>query len=273
MIRPDCKTWVQTERSSVLTCCHTDLWLRCGSHLIIVIGNNLTSTSSPGKRVSCLFQLGCQFVHSIVSLAASSCLSAFPWVSSATTHKVQPTCLTTIRPIFPKRTRAWWSPSAFLAFFGFLQPLLTQSSLPTWPPWKLSDLSGLKPGSPLSCLWPLLMQSSLPAWLSWEPSDLSGLSPDGPPWFHSVFPLSSPWVPLELSFLTMDSACILFYSILFHFLHYYFLLLHYYCPSILIIVFLTLVIYSRSFAPETCSSISAKLRVFNHTIKKPCLPS
>jgi hypothetical protein len=34
MIRSDYKIWVQTEGSSVLTCCHTDLWLHCGSHCI-----------------------------------------------------------------------------------------------------------------------------------------------------------------------------------------------------------------------------------------------
>jgi hypothetical protein len=41
-----------------------DLWLYYGFHLIIVISNNLTSSSSPEKRVSCLFQLGCHYAHS-----------------------------------------------------------------------------------------------------------------------------------------------------------------------------------------------------------------
>ncbi len=42
-------------RYSLLTCCHMDLRLYCFSHLIIVISNNATSSSSPRKRVSCLF--------------------------------------------------------------------------------------------------------------------------------------------------------------------------------------------------------------------------
>jgi hypothetical protein len=37
---------------------------------VIVINNNLTSSSSSGKRVGCLFQLGCQFAHSIDLLVA-----------------------------------------------------------------------------------------------------------------------------------------------------------------------------------------------------------
>ncbi len=101
MVRSDYKTWVQIERSSVLTCCHMDLWLYCGYHLIIIISNNVTSSSSPGKRVSCLFQLFCHFAHSIILFAAWSHLLPFPWASLA-----QPPCLTTPRTILSKWTQA-----------------------------------------------------------------------------------------------------------------------------------------------------------------------
>ncbi len=93
MVKSDYETWVQTERSPVFTCCHMDLWLYCGSHLIIVISNNLTTSSSPGKIISCFFHLDSQFAH-----------SATPWLPKAA-YELSRECL--------------W-------------PLPMQSSLPAW---------------------------------------------------------------------------------------------------------------------------------------------
>jgi hypothetical protein len=65
MVRSDYKIWVQTQDSSVLTCCHM------GQLLTVVLtsssssATNLTSSSSPGKRVSCFFRLNCQFTYSL----------------------------------------------------------------------------------------------------------------------------------------------------------------------------------------------------------------
>jgi hypothetical protein len=80
MVRSEYKIGVQAERPSVLTCGHINLLLNCGSH-IIVISSNFTSSASTGKTISCLFQLGCQFARSTVSLATLRRLLAFPWMS------------------------------------------------------------------------------------------------------------------------------------------------------------------------------------------------
>ncbi len=64
MVKSDYKTWVQTESSSVLTCYHTV----CGFIVVLTSSSSsatIFSSSSPGKRGSCLFQLGCQFAHSV----------------------------------------------------------------------------------------------------------------------------------------------------------------------------------------------------------------
>ncbi len=80
LVRSDYKTWAETERSLVFTCCHIDLCLHCSFHLIFVISNNLTSSSSTGKG----------------SLTAWSALPTFPWAFLATAHAVQPPSLTTL---------------------------------------------------------------------------------------------------------------------------------------------------------------------------------
>ncbi len=68
--------------------------------------------------------------------------------------------------------------------------LLTQSSLPAWPPWEPFCLNGLDHGGPpwlfllsLAFFGHCLHSLASPAWLLWEPSCLSGLKPSSLPWF------------------------------------------------------------------------------------------
>jgi hypothetical protein len=117
MVRSDYKTWVQTERFSVLTCCHTDLWLQCSSHLIVVISNNLASSLSPRKKARCLFQLGCPFAYSNYNYLLG--------------------CLKLLK-VFP-------CPCLWATFM--------LSSLTTWPQQEPSYLSGLEPGDPPGLSW------------------------------------------------------------------------------------------------------------------------
>ncbi len=59
--------WVQTDRSSALICYRMDLWLHCGSHLIIIFSNNVTLTS-PREREYVSLSLGqslCLFSRSL----------------------------------------------------------------------------------------------------------------------------------------------------------------------------------------------------------------
>ncbi len=65
MATSDYKFWVQTEALSALICFHTDLWL--SPHHLHRSKSCLFITA--GKRLSCLFQLGCPFTHSIDPLA------------------------------------------------------------------------------------------------------------------------------------------------------------------------------------------------------------
>jgi hypothetical protein len=78
MVRSDYKIWVQTEGSSVLTCCHIDLWLRCGSHLVIFISNKSHLFIILPKMRKLSLPVGCQFSLSMAQLAFQSHLSAFP---------------------------------------------------------------------------------------------------------------------------------------------------------------------------------------------------
>jgi hypothetical protein len=118
MIRSDSKTCVHTERSSVLTCCHTDLWLHCGSHLIIIISNNLTSSSSPRKsKLSLPGGLSVCPVNCPLDLLKT--LVGFP-LSVFDHRSCGPASLPDHqRTILYKRTQAWWSPWLSLTFFGY----------------------------------------------------------------------------------------------------------------------------------------------------------
>jgi hypothetical protein len=120
MVRTDHKIWVQANGSSVLTCCCSNLWLT------VVLASspsatNLTSSSSPRKRVRCLFQLGCQFAYSIP-----------PWLSKF----------------------------AYQLSLECLWPLLTQYSHPNWPPREPSYQRGRLSGGPPWCTWLLLLPSA-----------------------------------------------------------------------------------------------------------------
>ncbi len=89
-----------------------------GSHLIIIICNNLTSSSTSGKRVSCLIQLLCEISSGLsvcpfsYSLGCLKSLNGFSLAVSGLCSCSLPPCLTTMR-ILSKWIQPWWSSLAF----------------------------------------------------------------------------------------------------------------------------------------------------------------
>ncbi len=75
-VRSYYKLCVQRENPSVLILLPHGYVAHCGSHIILFISNKSHLFIIPGKKVSCLFELGCQFAHSITPLAVLSHLSA-----------------------------------------------------------------------------------------------------------------------------------------------------------------------------------------------------
>ncbi len=118
-----------------------------GSHLIIFISNKPHLFIIPKKRVSCLYQLGCQLAHSIAPLAVKSRFSAFLWLSLAAAHAVQ------LPPHHHKND--------LTSVDSSFRPLFTQTSLPAWLPWEPFYLSGLSPSGP-SFLWSCPLSFYLP---------------------------------------------------------------------------------------------------------------
>ncbi len=211
----------------------------CGSHLIIFISNKSHLFITPRKRVSCLFQLGCQSPHSVapwlfkvayrLSLAFFGHCSVLTQSSLLSRQPQEPSYLSGLKPGGP----TW----LFMAFIGVLWPLLMQSSLPCLTTARTILFKWTQYWwSSLDFLWQLLSQSRLPAWLTWEPSYLSGLSPSGSPWLSLSFPLEFPLWTLICPILRTGFAYLILYIDL-HTARFF----HYFCYSILFIVFLILV--------------------------------
>jgi hypothetical protein len=157
---------------------------------------------------------------------------------------VQPRCMTTTRITWPEWLEPGSSPWYQLSF----ECLLATARSVSFPSWPLRDLGVLEPDDPP---WAAFSHHSLPTWLSLKLSGLSGLNPDSLPWLSHKVPLSPPYINLY------NGLCFLYFL---HWSHCAFLIFgcyltlfrqFYYCPIIIIAVFLILDMSWRYFDPVT----------------------
>jgi hypothetical protein len=157
MAKADYKFWV----SSLLTCCHINLWLT-----LVLTSSSISNKShlfiTPWKRIS--LSVGLSVCPFDCPLGCPKSLIGFPLAVFGRSSHSPASPLITPEPPYLSGLEPSGPLLLFFTFIGFL--------------------------------WPLLRQSSLPAWPLREPCYLSRLDPDGPPWFSfgccSCSPASCP---------------------------------------------------------------------------------